>query len=120
MRVPGVVRRLFFRLLLQFPGQFKKRVGTLLVTAVGMFGGGVGWGFSAPGIHNLSVVIGGIATRAADSASQSEMREVLCLTVSANHEVVDGAPLARFVSRLRQLIEAPEDLLATAELGIEV
>ncbi|MCU0664894.1 MAG: 2-oxo acid dehydrogenase subunit E2 [Myxococcota bacterium] len=40
--------------------------------------------------------MGGIAQRPPLSPSDPSPREVLCLTVSANHELVDGGPLARF------------------------
>ena len=34
-----------------------------------------------------------------------EAREVVCLTISVDHDVVNGAPVARFISRLRESIE---------------
>jgi hypothetical protein len=110
--MPGVLRRLVARVLLRSPDFAKRHVGTVLVTAVGMFGGGAGWGFSAPGIHSLSIVVGGIATRAV-ADGRSGAREVLCLTVSADHDLIDGAPLARFVCDLRGLIEAAAGLPGT-------
>jgi hypothetical protein len=116
LRMPGFLRRLAFRTLLGSPRFAKQHTGTMLVTAVGMFGGGVGWGFSSPGIHNLSIVIGGISTQALAMPNESGPREMLCLTVSANHETIDGAPLARFVGRLKELIEAaavPLDAVGT-------
>jgi hypothetical protein len=33
-------------------------------------------------------------------------REYLSLTISVDHEVVDGAPAARFTRRLKELIES--------------
>jgi pyruvate/2-oxoglutarate dehydrogenase complex dihydrolipoamide acyltransferase (E2) component len=44
-----------------------------------------------------NITIGGIGRRQA--------REVLCLTVSVDHDIVDGAPAARFTQRLKELIE---------------
>jgi pyruvate/2-oxoglutarate dehydrogenase complex dihydrolipoamide acyltransferase (E2) component len=34
-----------------------------------------------------------------------EPREFVCLTISVNHDVVNGAPPARFIGRLRDSIE---------------
>ena len=101
--LPGPLRRLLFRALLRSPARAKAQAGTVLLSAVGMFGGGVGWGLSAPGLHGLSVIVGGIAPRPAPDGAPG--REVLCLTVSADHALVDGAPLARFVHALRTLLE---------------
>jgi pyruvate/2-oxoglutarate dehydrogenase complex dihydrolipoamide acyltransferase (E2) component len=35
-----------------------------------------------------------------------EVREYLCLTLSLNHDIINGAPAARFVKRLTDLIES--------------
>lgn len=105
LRVPAFVRRSVYRLLLRSPGFAKRHTGTMLVSPVGMFGGG-GWGLSAPGIHDLSIVIGGIGTRASTDASDPQPRQLLSLTVSANHELIDGAPLARFVRHLTGIVES--------------
>ena len=107
--MPGPLRRFVFRILLRFPNLAKRHAGTVLLTAVGMFGGGPGWGFSAPGIHGLSVVVGGIATRPG-ADGQAAAREVLCLTVSADHDLIDGAPVTRFVRDFRAQLEGAQPL----------
>jgi len=109
LKAPGCLRRLVYRGLFSFPRLAKRHTGTMLVTAVGMFSGG-GWGLSAPGIHNLSVIIGGIARRPPTIPGEMEPRQMLCLTISANHELVDGAPLARFSRYLTELIEQADGL----------
>jgi pyruvate/2-oxoglutarate dehydrogenase complex dihydrolipoamide acyltransferase (E2) component len=113
--LPGVLRRLVLRFLLRFPQLAKRHTGTVLLTAVGMFGGGTAWGLSAPGIHGLSVIVGGIAARPSGDG-QSASREVLCLTVSADHDLVDGAPVARFVRDLRAHLEAADGLAESLAL----
>jgi hypothetical protein len=102
LNLPSPLRRAGYRVLLGLPELAQRRLGTILVSAVGMFGHGGGWGLSAPGLHDFSLVIGGIKTV---RGSEAESREVLCLTVSANHELTDGAPLARFVEVLRDQVE---------------
>ncbi len=39
-----------------------------------------------------------------------EIRDILDLTVTLDHNVVDGAPAARFGAELRRLIESAEIL----------
>lgn len=39
-----------------------------------------------------------------------EVREHLHLTLSVDHDIVDGAPAARFIGVLRQLIESAYDV----------
>ncbi len=110
LMVPGFLRRLLYRVVFRRPLVAKKHLGTMLVTAVGMFGRGAGWGQSAPGFHNFSVVVGGIAVRLSTSTDNPGPREILCLTISANHDLVDGAPFARFAHELQTIIEKAEGL----------
>jgi pyruvate/2-oxoglutarate dehydrogenase complex dihydrolipoamide acyltransferase (E2) component len=79
--------------------------GTVGVTALGMFGHSSGWALTPP-MHSLSLVVGGIAQKPAVLEGRIEPREILNLTVAFDHDVVDGAPAARFVRRLLELIES--------------
>jgi hypothetical protein len=83
---------------------FVATVGTVGVTAVGMFGNGSGWGL-APAGYTLWLVVGGISRKPAVVEERIEPREFLSLTVGFDHDVVDGAPAARFTRRLVELIE---------------
>ena len=80
--------------------------GTVGITAVGMFGKGhSGWGI-APTTHSLGLVVGSIAWKPAVVEGRIEPREILNLTVVFDHDVIDGAPAARFARRLVELIES--------------
>jgi pyruvate/2-oxoglutarate dehydrogenase complex dihydrolipoamide acyltransferase (E2) component len=109
--VPGFLRRLFLRILRRCPASLRRLAGTVAVTAVGMFGGtGAGWAQAIVPLHTLGLTLGAIAQRPAVETGQLVTRELLALTVSVDHDVVDGAPAARFVGRLRELIEAADGL----------
>ncbi len=86
-------------------GMWVPMAGTVGVTSVGMFGKSSGWGLSAPNGHNLALTVGGIARKPAVVGDRVEPRELLSLTLAFNHDVVDGAPAARFTRRLIELIE---------------
>lgn len=79
--------------------------GTVAVTAVGMFGKHSGWGL-VPFPQSLGLIVGGIARKPGLVDDRVEPREMLSLTVVFDHDVVDGAPAARFVKRLVELIES--------------
>ncbi|HZC07286.1 MAG TPA: 2-oxo acid dehydrogenase subunit E2 [Ktedonobacterales bacterium] len=89
----------------RYPRIQKKYGGTIGLTAVGMFGDGGGWGIPLS-YHTLDVTLGGIAQKPGVVAGRIAIREYLCVTLSFDHDVIDGAPAARFVSRLRELIES--------------
>ena len=79
--------------------------GTVAITAVGMFGKGhSGWGIATTPV-SLSLVVGSMALKPAVVEGRIEPREILNLTVLLDHDVVDGAPAARFIKRLVELIE---------------
>jgi hypothetical protein len=81
-------------------------LGTVGITAVGMFGKGQsGWGL-APTSHSLDLIVGSMAWKPAVVGDRIEPREMLNLTVVLDHDVIDGAPAARFARRLVELIES--------------
>jgi pyruvate/2-oxoglutarate dehydrogenase complex dihydrolipoamide acyltransferase (E2) component len=102
--LPGFVRRFFLRALFRNPHWLKEMNGTVALTSVGMFGSGGGWGLPVSN-HTLQITLGGIAKRPALINGQLENRQVLCVTISFDHDLVDGAPAARFAHTLKELIE---------------
>ncbi len=88
------------------PRLWKTLGGTVGITSVGMFGGGAGWGIPASSPTALMVTVGGIGEKQVVVDGHSAVREYLSLTVSVDHDVVDGAPAARFTRRLKELIES--------------
>jgi len=109
--LPAPVRSLMWRYVRRRPHRLKEFAGTVGLTAVGMFGRGAGWGFTIPYL-TLNLVLGGIAAKPAMVDGLVQAREYLCITVSIDHEIVDGAPAARFVARLKELIEESHGLAA--------
>jgi len=106
LRLPAVFRRFAITRLLADPVRRKKYTGTAAVTAVSMFGGGTGWGI--PFIsHSICLTVGGVGRKPGlGSDGRIEPREVVCLTISVDHDVVNGAPVARFISKLRESVES--------------
>ena len=86
------------------PKVWKKYRGTVGITTVGMFGKGSGWGIPLPS-HSLWVTVGGIGEKPVAADGSIVVREYLSLTLSFDHDIIDGAPAARFTQRLKELIE---------------
>lgn len=102
--LPAFMRRMFYWIVMRMPHLFRQYSSSVLVTAVGMFGQGGGWGITMPNF-TLTVTVGGIAKKPGVVEDKIEIREYLNLTISVDHDVVDGAPIARFVNYFRELIE---------------
>jgi pyruvate/2-oxoglutarate dehydrogenase complex dihydrolipoamide acyltransferase (E2) component len=104
-RVPRFVRLFFFWAVKKNPHWFKRLEGTVVVTSVGMFGKGGGWGIGFLPTHTLGLTVGGITQKPGVHDGQVEVREYLNLTLSFDHDIVDGAPAARFMRKFINLIE---------------
>ena len=109
LRLPAFLRRIFYGIVMRFPRSFREQSSPVMVTAVGMFGHGGGWAITMPNF-TLNVGVGGIAEKPAVHEGQIAVREMLDLTVSVDHDIVDGAPAARFVNNLRTRLESGEGL----------
>lgn len=64
-----------------------------------MFGSGAGWAISVPN-HTLQLTLGGVTEKVGVVRHQPAVREYMSVTMSFDHDLVDGAPAARFVQHL--------------------
>jgi pyruvate/2-oxoglutarate dehydrogenase complex dihydrolipoamide acyltransferase (E2) component len=117
--LPGPFFRLF-RTLIRWAGRQNPVMvismgGTVSISSVGMFGARhAGWGIF-PATQVIELVVGSIAKKPAVIDERIEPREILHLTVMLDHDVIDGAPAARFVKRLVELIESAYGLREMVE-----
>ena len=107
--LPAFLRRIFYWIVMKFPQTFRESSSPVMVTAVGMFGTGGGWAITMPNF-TLNIGVGGISKKPGVHGGKIEIREFLDLTVSIDHDVVDGAPAARFVQSFRTRLENAEGL----------
>jgi pyruvate/2-oxoglutarate dehydrogenase complex dihydrolipoamide acyltransferase (E2) component len=99
------------------PRLWKKTMGTVGISSVGMFGSGAGWGIPLASPTSLMVTVGGIGQRQELVDGRLVVREHLSLTISVDHDIVDGGPAARFTQRLKELIESGHGLDSVRILG---
>jgi len=105
VQLPRFIRRLFLWALFKNPEWIKQYYGTVLISSVGMFGLGAGWAIPVPN-HSLQITLGGIGKKPGVVDDQIEVREYMSVTISFDHDIIDGAPAARFIQRLKEFIEA--------------
>ena len=111
LHLPLILRLLIYRIVLKNPRLVQRYAGTAVVTALGMFGAGGGW-VIPNSQYTLSIALGGLARKPAYVGGEITPRELLAVTVSVDHDVVDGAPAARFARHFKTLIERGEGLAA--------
>ena len=107
---PKFVRKLFWWRLSRDAFLVKRTMGTVMLTSVGMFGRTSGF-IITPSVHTLAFGLGGISQKPGVTGKTIEFRDYLSVTVSFDHDLVDGAPAARFVARLMELVESAYRLI---------
>ena len=107
--LPGFLRRYFWRWLIRHPHFAYSKMGNVAVTTVGMMGKANGW-FIPISVHPVCFGIGKITKKPVVVNDKIEIREMLNMTVLLDHDVVDGAEMARFISNLSNNIEKGKEL----------
>jgi pyruvate/2-oxoglutarate dehydrogenase complex dihydrolipoamide acyltransferase (E2) component len=103
--LPSFVQQMFFWVGSKSPHLLTQNIGTVELNAIGMFGSRGGWGMHIP-FHTLSIVVGGIARKPGVVDERIEIRDYLDMTINFDHDMIDGAPAARFTQQLIDLIES--------------
>lgn len=112
VRIPGAVRGVYAVMARSVPS--RRRIGTVAVTSVGMFAGGAGYGLTPLTLMSLELIVGGISQQPRVIDGHVEVRDVLNLTLAIDHDVIDGAPAARFAAELRAVLETAAVLMEAA------
>jgi len=107
--LPGFIRRLFWRLLLKSPKTAYKTMGNVAVTSIGMIGKINGW-FIHKSVHPISFGVGSILNKAVVIGNEIKIREILNMTILVDHDVIDGAPIVRFLDDLTNYIETGKEI----------
>ncbi len=105
--LPGFLRRLFWNMLLKNPKSAYRRMGNVAVTSVGMMGRINGW-FIHKSIHPVSFGVGSILIKPVVIDNEIRARDILNMTILVDHDVIDGAPMVRFLNDLTKYIETGE------------
>jgi len=103
--LPSFVQQMLFWVASKSPHLTKQNMGTVELNAIGMFGSRGGWGMHIP-FHTLSIAVGGIARKPGIVDERIKIRDYLSMTINFDHDMIDGAPAARFTQQLIDLIES--------------
>jgi len=101
-----------YRIILKNHKKLQELSGTVFVTSVSMFSNSPG--FVIPysgGPKACSFAIGSAVKKPVVRGSEIVIREMINVTAVFNHDLIDGAPAARFINTLRNYIENDSDKL---------
>lgn len=111
LAIPKPLRAFLLRRLASDPVSVKRNWGTTMVSSVSMLGVA---GFAIPylvGTRAACFALGGVVRKPVATEQGIQAQEILSLTAVFNHDIVDGAPAARFIRRLKAIVENPEATL---------
>lgn len=102
--IPGFLLKTFVRIA-DKNLKLAKKYGKIAVTAVGMFSKEPVW-FIPHGGATVMLTVGSIINRVVEYEGELVSREHLCLTVTFDHDIVDGAPAARFMNQFVETVKS--------------
>jgi pyruvate/2-oxoglutarate dehydrogenase complex dihydrolipoamide acyltransferase (E2) component len=101
--LPSFARRMAWRFMMKRPSFLFGKMGNVAITSLGMMGNINGW-FIPKTIHPVCFGIGSIIKKPVVVGDSVQIREMLNITVLVDHDVIDGAPIARFINDLTKNI----------------
>jgi hypothetical protein len=103
--LPGFLRKALWFFIRRNPHWFKDLAGTVGVTSMGMHASGAAVAVPITPM-TLTLSIGAIEKKLVLQDGQAVERDVVHLNLSADHDIIDGAPLMRFAERFKQVLQS--------------
>ncbi len=102
--LPAVLRNAFWKRFDKDPFLQKRIMGTVGITSVAIAGNTLAWAMPIS-IQPICFALGSIIRRTILSEGNPAIRDYLALTVMMDHDIIDGAPAARFISQLSRIMQ---------------
>jgi hypothetical protein len=107
-RMPQWVRLALMKWLFRSPFSAKKHKGTVMVTTVNTTGNSAGWILPTRTMHSIAISFGSVTKKPWVVNGEVSIRDIMHLSVTFDHDVIDEVPARRFV----------QDLITHLEKGI--
>ncbi|MBN1634492.1 MAG: 2-oxo acid dehydrogenase subunit E2 [Ignavibacteria bacterium] len=107
--LPGFLRRYIWKFMLKHPKIAFRNMGNAVITSLGMMGKINGL-FIPKSVHPVCFGIGSVIKKPVVINDVIKIREILNMTILFDHDVIDGAPMVRFLKDLTFNIEHSSEL----------
>ena len=107
---PRFIRLTIWRFIFGNPFRARRNAGTVIVTTVNAGDGVAGWILPTRTIHNLSFALGAVTKKPWVVRGRLEVRDILHLTVTFDHDIIDGVPARRFLQTVTQAVQSARGL----------
>jgi len=102
----GFMRRWFLKRMFNDPFLKKKYNGTVGFSSMGMFSYNIGGWIIPMTPQVLTAMVGGIRELAGYEGNDLVKKELIDISISMDHDILDGAQTARFIEKFRKFISA--------------
>jgi len=105
LRMPALLKAPFYYFWKRIPSIRKSYFGTVYISSIlNLSINRRSWGIPLP-MHSFGIFIGGASQRLVKTSELLENRDMVQITISADHRVSNGGDIARFVRRLKYYLE---------------
>lgn len=98
--------------MLKNPKADNRKMYNVAVPSIGMIGKINGW-FIHKSVHTVSFGVRSILRKPAVVNNEIKIRDILNLTILVDLDVIDGAPMVRFLNDLTNYLETGKEICAT-------
>lgn len=102
--LPKFLRKALMRRYIYNPFTIKKNGGLIVITSIGMFSDIPGWIAGFGGLTTMNLAVGGIKKYLTKIEGKIVECESLHLSISFDHDLIDGAPATRFTQEFVNLL----------------
>lgn len=106
---PQWIRLIYWRKII-LGRKMQAMMGSMMITSVGMVGSIKGW-IVPTGVHPVLLALGSINKIEVLHEREIQKRTILHLTISVDHDIVDGIPAALFCDDLVRRLESADGLI---------
>ncbi len=115
--MPWLIRRVFIWLAMRLPAFRQRYLGaTFGLSSLGKFGVK---SLLGPPVCTVVFGVGAVEDRAVVRNGQIEIRPIMTLSLNFDHRLIDGAPAARFLADVRELMEGMLDQYLQKETDVK-
>ena len=107
--LPKFIRLKVWKRIIQSPNFVFNKMGSVAITSIGNVGVANGW-FIHKSIHPISFGLGSVVKKPVVVGDQILIREMMNVTVLIDHDIIDGAPMFRFIKHLQALITSEKEI----------
>lgn len=110
LKIPRFIRMIAWHLIMTNPFRTKKNLGVVGISSLSKFGRGMTGIVKVKTMHQTHCLVGSIHRKPVVIDEKIVIRDLCSLSLSFNHDIVDGGPAVNFARRMMELMSQAFEL----------